>query len=98
MLLFLPSLFAWSITALKEPLYLFLTACAVSWSVTIVRQRRWAMKLLAAAGVVVVVAALQTIRDQGGVLTGAGILAGFFLGWIVSRPGCSLRFRLPSRS
>lgn len=86
LLLFLPSLFAWSITALKEPLYLLLSACAVSWSVTIVRQRRWTMKLLAAAGVIAVVAMLQTIRDQGGVLTGAGILAGFFIGWVVSRP------------
>jgi hypothetical protein len=86
LLLFLPSLFAWSITALKEPLYLLLSACAVSWSVAVVRQRRVAAKLLAAAGIIAAVAALQTIRDQGGVLTGAGILAGFFIGWIVSRP------------
>jgi len=32
------------------------------------------------------VAVLQTIRDQGGVLTGGGIAVGFLLGWIVSRP------------
>jgi len=86
LLLFLPSLFAWSISALKEPLYFLFTACSVSWSLTVVRSRRWTTKLVALAGVVAFVVALQTIREQGGVLTGAGIAAGFFTAWIVSRP------------
>lgn len=86
LLLFLPSLFAWSISALKEPLYFLFAACTVSWSLEIVRNRRWAIKLLALAGVVAFVLALQTIREQGGVLTGAGIALGLFIAWIVSRP------------
>ena len=92
MLLFLPSLFAWSISALKEPLYLLLAACSLSWTMTAVRDRRWAMKIVAAAGVVAVVVALQTIREQGGVLAAAGIVSGLFIGWIVSRPRVLIAF------
>ena len=86
MLLFLPSLFAWSISALKEPLYLLFAALSLSWTMTAIRDRRWTMKIVAAIGVVGVVVALQTIREQGGVLAAAGITAGLFIGWIVSRP------------
>ena len=50
------------------------------------RNTRWAIKILSLVAVVLLVAALQTIRDQGGVLTGGGIAVGFLLGWIVSRP------------
>ena len=86
LMLFLPSLFAWSISALKEPLYLLLAACSVSWSLAIVRSPRWTMKFLALAGVMAAIPALQTIREQGGVLIGLGIAVGLVIGWIVSRP------------
>jgi hypothetical protein len=85
-LLFLPSLFAWSISALKEPLYFLFTACSVACAFEAVRNTRWAIKIVSLVAVVLLVAALQTIRDQGGVLTGGGIVVGFVLGWIVSRP------------
>ena len=86
LILFLPSLFAWSISALKEPLYFLFTSCSISWSLTMVRDRRWMIKLVALAGVVALVAALQTIREQGGVLTAAGLLAGLFVAWVATRP------------
>jgi hypothetical protein len=86
LILFLPSLFAWSISALKEPLYFLFTACAVSCALTAVRSRRWPIRLASFVAVVALVAALQTIRDQGGVLTGGGILVGLVIGWIASRP------------
>jgi len=85
-LLFLPSLFAWSISALKEPLYLLFTACSVACALAIVQQSRWAIKIVAFVVLVGLVAALQTIRDQGGVLTGGGIVVGLLIGWMVSRP------------
>jgi hypothetical protein len=85
-LLFLPSLYAWSISALKEPLYFLMTACSISWSITIVRDRRWVVRVAALLGVIASVAALQTIREQGGVLTGAGLIAGVAMAWLVSRP------------
>ncbi len=86
MLLFLPSLFAWSISALKDPLYFLFTACSISWSLAIARHPRWTIKILALAGVAALVVSLQTIREQGGVLTGAGLIVGFLIAFIVSRP------------
>ena len=50
-----------------------MTACSISWSITIVRDRRWVVRVAALLGVIASVAALQTIREQGGVLTGAGL-------------------------
>jgi hypothetical protein len=86
LLLFLPSLFAWSISALKEPLYLLFAACSLSWTLTVVRSRRWLTKLPALVGVVAIVVALQTIREQGGILMGVGLVSGLFIGWVASRP------------
>ena len=85
-LLFLPSLFAWSITALKEPLYFLFTACSVAFAFEAARNRRVTIKVASMVAVVLLVAALQTIRDQGGVLTGGGIVVGFVIGWIALRP------------
>ncbi|HUK35190.1 MAG TPA: hypothetical protein VLV86_14830, partial [Vicinamibacterales bacterium] len=85
-LLFLPSLFVWSISALKEPLFFLFTACSVSCALTVVRSRRWTARIASAVALVALTAALQTIRDQGGVLAGAGVLAGLLIGWMASRP------------
>ena len=85
-LLFLPSLFAWSISALKEPLYFLFTACSVACAFAVARDPRWTVKAACLVALVALVAALQTIREQGGVLTGGGIAVGFLIGWIVSRP------------
>ena len=86
LVLFLPSLFAWSISALKEPLYFLFTSCSISWSLAMVRDRRWMIKIVALVGVVALVAALQTIREQGGVLTAAGLVVGLLIAWVVTRP------------
>lgn len=86
LLLFLPSLFAWSISALKEPLYFLFTACSVSCVLTAIRRRRWTVTAASVVVVAGLVAALQTIRDQGGVLMAGGIVVGLFIGWVVSRP------------
>lgn len=85
-LLFLPSLFAWSISALKEPLYFAATACAIALAMKLARDRRLGVRLIVLAALAGVVAAIGTIRDGGAVLAGAGILAGFAGAWIVRRP------------
>jgi hypothetical protein len=85
-LLFLPSLFAWSISALKEPLYFLGTACAVAIAARLARDRRWGVRVLMLAALVAVVAATGAIREGGAVLTGGGILAGFAGAWVVRRP------------
>jgi hypothetical protein len=85
-LLFLPSLFAWSISALKEPLYFLATACAIALAVKLARDRRWGVRLIVLAALVVLVFAIGTIRDGGAVLAGVGILAGLAGAWVVRRP------------
>jgi hypothetical protein len=84
--LFLPSGFAWSISALKEPLYFLLTVTCISLAMTLVRNPRWMLKLLALAGMVAIVATLETIRSAGSVLSGGGILFGLIAAWMVRRP------------
>jgi len=85
-LLYLPSLFAWSISALKEPLYFLATACAIALTVKLARDRRLRIRLIVLAALVVLVSAIGTIRDGGAVLAGGGILAGLAGAWIVRRP------------
>jgi hypothetical protein len=85
-LLFLPSLFAWSISALKEPPYFLATACSVALSAAIARNRRWTVRLPALAALIAIVALLGMIRDGGSVLAGGGIVLGFAAAWLVRRP------------
>ena len=86
LVLFLPSCFAWSISALKEPLYFLLTVSGISLAMTLVSDRRWAVRVLALAALVALVAAIQTIRDAGAVLTGGGIVLGLAAAWVIRRP------------
>ena len=85
-LLFLPSLFVWSISALKEPLYFLATACAIALAVKAARDHRLGIRLIVLAALAVLVVVIGTIRDGGAALAGAGILGGFAAAWIVRRP------------
>ena len=85
-LLFLPSLFAWSISALKEPLYFLATACAIALAVKLARDRRLGIRLIVLAALAVVVLVIGTIRDGGAALAGAGILGGLAGAWMIRRP------------
>jgi hypothetical protein len=84
--LFLPSCFVWSISALKEPLYFLMTVSCISLAMTLVRNPRWMLKLLALAALVAVVLSLETVRSAGSVLSGSGILFGLIAAWMVPRP------------
>ena len=86
LVLFLPSLFAWSISALKEPLYFLLTVGCLSLAMTLVRNPNWAIKLLALGALAAIVAALGTVRSAGELLSGGGILFGLIGAWMIRRP------------
>jgi hypothetical protein len=86
LVLFLPSCFAWSISALKEPLYFLLTVSCVSLAMTLVRNPRWTIKLLSLAALVAIIPTLETIRSAGAVLSASGIVFGFIAAWMVRRP------------
>ena len=84
-LLLLPTLLAWSISVLKEPMNMFMLAAEFICAVAIVRAPRAWQKGLAAAGVVVFALAMESLR-AGGILTAAlGTLGGMTLAFILAR-------------
>jgi len=85
-LLFLPSQFAWSISALKEPLFFLLTASTVTGAVGVVRARTPWRRVVAAASVIGAAAALETIRPYGAALSLCSVVAGLTAAFVVVRP------------
>lgn len=85
-LLFLPSLFAWSIAVLKEPPFVLLSAIALTLAVVLVRASSWITRASATLGIALIAGALQTLRADGGSFVVAATLLGLALGWAASRP------------
>jgi hypothetical protein len=85
-LLWLPSLLVWSISALKEPLYALLAALELVCAVHIVRSPTWARRVLAAVAVVALALALESLRKGGLLVACVGTTAGLLATVIVSRP------------
>ena len=85
-LLWLPSLFIWSISALKEPLYTVLAAAELACALHIVRGRAWATRLLSIAGVVAIAFVLESLRKGGLLVAGIGTVAGLSAGLLAERP------------
>jgi len=85
-LLFLPTQFAWSISALKDPLFFLLTATSVVLATKVVRGPGWISRVSSAATIVVLALVLETIRQAGGLLCAAGVLGGLATALIVQRP------------
>jgi hypothetical protein len=84
-LLILPSLVLWSISALKEPMNVFIAAAELLAAIAVVRAPRWWQKILAVAMIAIAGYAMETLR-QGGLLTAAfGTVAGLALAFVLSR-------------
>jgi hypothetical protein len=83
-LLFLPTLFLWSISAMKESLYVFLEVLALSGAIAVVRAKRWPVKLFALCIVVAAVSANSSVRAGAFAISVIG-LAGGLAGSIVAR-------------
>jgi dolichyl-phosphate-mannose-protein mannosyltransferase len=86
LLLALPTLFAWSISALKDPLFFLLSASSLVAAVRLVRATGWRQRALAAITIGLVAAAIATIRQGGGVLIGLSIATGLAVAALVARP------------
>lgn len=90
-LLFTPSLFMWSISALKEPSYTLAAAiellCAfhLTRSTTSVRSR-----VLCLIGFVAGAVVLESLRRGGSMVAIAGVGGGYFLGYVLTRPKLTL--------
>ncbi|MEO7158287.1 MAG: hypothetical protein ABI039_12025 [Vicinamibacterales bacterium] len=85
-LLLLPSLFAWSISALKESMYVFLAAVELACVVSIVRGRTLARRVMAAIAVVLAGVMLEGLRRGGAQVVAIGAVGGLLAGWVVARP------------
>ena len=86
LLLFLPSLFIWSISALKEPLYFLVVAINLGAAMTLVRGGTWQWRVASLVTLIAGGFVLQTLREGGLVLAFVGAGGGFALAFAVTRP------------
>ena len=86
LLLFLPSLFSWSVSVLKEPLYMLLAAVELICAVQIVRAPHLWQRLAAIAAVVGCAYLLESVRVGGWLLAMVGSTIGVAVAWLYQRP------------
>jgi hypothetical protein len=85
-LLFLPSLFAWSVSVLREPLFMLLNALNLTVALKLARGPSWRERGAALAAGAALVMALEGIRPGGGVLGALGVLTGLGAAFVARRP------------
>lgn len=85
-LLFMPSLFSWSISALKEPVYWAASVAELLCAVAIVRAPTWPRRLAAAVAVVVLAFAMEDMRKGTMTVAALGTVVGIAGGLTVQRP------------
>jgi hypothetical protein len=90
-LLFLPTLFAWSISLLKEPIYLFLTAIVLTAAASVVRRSSWRTRSLAFVTMVAGLALTRDLRPSALPLALLGLGCALVALWFFSTP---LRYRI----
>jgi 4-amino-4-deoxy-L-arabinose transferase-like glycosyltransferase len=88
-MLFYPTLFVWSISLLKEPLYLLGTSLVFVSTITAIRAPRWRARLWAAAGAATGVGTIVNLRPGAIGLAAGGIALGLAI-----RLAASTRTRL----
>ena len=86
LLLFYPSLFVWSISALKEPSYTLVAVIELLCALHIVRGRHWWHRALAVAGAIAAAVALDSLRRGGLAVAAVGTVVGLAVGVAASRP------------
>jgi Dolichyl-phosphate-mannose-protein mannosyltransferase len=86
LLLFMPSLFAWSIAVLKEPPSMLISALVLALSVALVRDPSPLHRLVAVAGIGLLAAAQNSIRPHGAAFTLLGVGGGLITAFVVHRP------------
>ena len=84
--LFMPSLFVWSIAFLKETPSQFLTAVGVTGAILAVRVRPVLLRVAAAAAAVGAVLAIDSVRPGAEIVVGSGIVVGVVGAVLARRP------------
>jgi 4-amino-4-deoxy-L-arabinose transferase-like glycosyltransferase len=85
-LLFIPTLFSWSISVLKESLYILLAAIELTCAVYILRARRVWLRVAAAIAVIGCAVALQSVRVGGHQLVLGGVTLGLAAAVLLTSP------------
>jgi hypothetical protein len=85
LLLFWPTLFAWSLSTLREAAQLLLMAALLVFTVGAVREPRWRDRARAVAIAAGVLYLLTTLRADGFVVVAAGVSLGLFIRLITIR-------------
>jgi hypothetical protein len=84
-LLYLPSLFAWSLSVLKEPLFVFVSALGIVLASGLARAGSWLRRAVIAFALVAVATILQTIRAGGASFLALSTLGGLATAFLASR-------------
>jgi hypothetical protein len=90
LLLFFPSLFVWSISALKEPSYTLVAVIELLCALYVVRGRLWWHRAAAVAGVIAAAFALDSLRRGGLAVASVGAVTGLAVGLAATRPRVAL--------
>jgi 4-amino-4-deoxy-L-arabinose transferase-like glycosyltransferase len=85
-LVFLPSLFAWSVSVLKEPVFVLCSALSLVFAVRLVRAPSQRSRALALSGIIAISAALESIRRDGAAFGLLGLLVGLTIAFLAMRP------------
>jgi hypothetical protein len=85
-LLFLPTQFAWSLSALKEPFYFLTMSIGLAAAVAVARPGPWPARMAAIALVGGSALVAQSVREGGLAMAGGGAAAGLLLGALARRP------------
>lgn len=86
LLLFMPSLFAWSISVLKEPLFFAVLAAVVAVTVAAGRRSSWPLRAAAAVVILGAAFAAESMRDGGLIVAGVGTAIGVSASFCLERP------------
>ena len=76
--LFMPTLLLWSVSALKESLYIFLIMLGLVGTVTVVRGPSMMRRILGLCAVIISFATIDGVRFGGEIVLGAGVAGGLF--------------------
>jgi hypothetical protein len=85
-LLFVPTPLLWSVSALKESLYLFIEICGTGAMIIMVRARSWPVKAIALGVLVASLAAVATVRAGGFAIMAGGLGFGLCSSFVLRRP------------
>jgi hypothetical protein len=85
-LLFVPTPLLWSVSALKESLYVFLEVCAAGGMIVTVRARSGLVKALALTVVAGSLAAIANVRAGAFAIAAGGLGFGLGSGFVIRRP------------